>query len=104
MDHVLFENAVSLCNTFSVPSSSVRVLVHARNSCILLQRILVVVRTSRGNTSVHLLESSQVHGRIEQGKDVRVESFPVGIVQVVLLGLWQIVSHQNILAHNQRFG
>lgn len=73
--------------SFGIVQHSVGVFVHARDCCILLQRVLVVVGTCWGNACIHLLESAEVHGRIEQRKDVRVESLPVGVVQVVLLGL-----------------
>lgn len=68
-------------------NSLVGVLVHACDRSILLQCLKVVVRASRSDTSVHLLESSQVHGRIEQREDVGVEGLPVRVVQVVLLRL-----------------
>lgn len=43
------------------------------------------MRPGTGNAGIHLLESAQVHGRIEQRKNVGVECLPVGVVEVVLL-------------------
>jgi hypothetical protein len=37
---------------------------------------------------VKLLESSQVHGLLQQRNDVRIESLPVRVLEVILLALY----------------
>lgn len=42
----------------------------------------------RRNTCIEFLEAPEIHRLGEQRDDVRIESFPVRIVEVVLLGLF----------------
>lgn len=84
----LFEAYIAEC------SFLVCVFVHVCNSGVLLQRVLVVVCASRRGSGVcgHLLQTSQVHRCIEQRENVRVEGLPVWVVEVVLLGLQDLLA------------
>jgi hypothetical protein len=72
----------------------------------------VVVCTSRRGARVHLLQSPQIHRRIEQWQDVWVEGLPIRVVQVVLLGLrYTLAMRSNelrtivvLLTHDQLLG
>jgi hypothetical protein len=56
-------------------------------------QLIIVSRSSA--SSLHLLPSSQVHRLGQQGHHVRVESLPVGVVQVVLLRGFLLVTFDN---------
>ena len=78
---------------FSRPAAylnlSISTLEHVAHARLRLDSILMIMRTGRGNCSIQLLKTPQIHRRSQKRDDVRVESLPVRVVEVVLLGLWR---------------
>jgi len=76
---------------FSTPAAylnlSISTLEHIAHARLRLNSILMVMRTRRGNRSIQLLKTPQIHRRSQKRDDIRVESLPVRVVEVVLLGL-----------------
>ena len=69
------------------PNLSISTLEHVAHARLRLNSILMIMRTRRGNRSIQLFETPQIHRRSQKRDDIGVESLPVRVVEVVLLGL-----------------
>lgn len=77
----------------SLRDLSISPLVHITQTSLRLNSVLMVMRTSARLAGIQLLEPPQIHGCGQKRDDIGVESLPVGVVEVVFLGLsWVLAS------------